>query len=173
MIFIYKLHWNLKEDFEECPEYREELSAVNPGLSHNSLQGKPMFPLPKHKYPVHTGFPVHLVEYTLKDKARSQNLNREIRQREQVLKDMEKNVKSVDASHQEWMVRHQSVTATEIQHRVQVMEEEKKHMRDLLKTEEAISKAKIAQLITIEAAAKEELILLEKMALESEELIKV
>lgn len=71
------------------------------------------------------------------------------------------------------MIKHQSSTATEIQHRVAVMEEEKQHMRQLLRIEESISKAKIDALVVVEEAAREEMALLEQMAKDSDQLIKV
>jgi hypothetical protein len=150
--------------FDESAQARESIALS---------RGKPRFPLPKGRYPAFSGVPEYLVDWQLKDRERAMALSSEKSHRESILVELENKIKRLETSHAEWMLKHQSATAAEVNHRSAVMEEEKKHLDELLTIEEAISKAKVASLSVVESVAREELELLSKLAKDSEQLISV
>jgi len=151
-------------EFDEEAQARESIALS---------RGKPRFPLPKGRYPAFSGVPEYLVDWQLKDRERAMALSAEKSHRESVLVDLENKIKKLESSHAEWMLKHQTATAAEVNHRTVVMEEEKKHLAELLTLEESISKQKVTSLALVESVAREELELLSKLAKDSESLIAV
>ena len=87
--------------------------------------------------------------------------------KEDVLKQQETKVVSMEKEHSNWTVRHQAASDANRDHRHAVMEAERQHMVQLAKAEDIWCRQRLASLSSLETAAAEEMELVETVARES------
>eukprot|EP01038_Epipyxis_sp_PR26KG_P005019 gene5019-7007_t len=133
--------------------------------------GKPCYPLPKSRYPIYDGFPQKIYNMHIQERRRAIALSEEISHREEVLKQLELKLTEIESDHAAWMSRHQKATEAELKYQQSIMNQEKQHLRELVRIEEEISSQRIAALDRLEDAASEEMKILDENMLESERLL--
>jgi hypothetical protein len=77
------------------PPPAAELEKTHVHLSVAAQEGKPLFPLPKGQYPAYDGYPAHLLDWQVQERARVLSMKREIQVREDTLLELENHIKEV------------------------------------------------------------------------------
>lgn len=73
----------------------DDLEKTQIHLSVAAQEGKPLFPLPKGQYPAYDGYPSHLLDWQVQERARVLSMKQEIQVRENTLLDLEHHIKEV------------------------------------------------------------------------------
>jgi hypothetical protein len=129
--------------------------------------GNPIFPLPKGRYPAYDGYPKFIVDWQLQEREVAMGMLKTEHRKESALEDMEEKMKAIEKDHQKWMAAHEAGTAKELEQRRIIMEKEKQHLIQLQTIEEEISKQRIGSLKSLEKAAQDEMLLVDKIASEA------
>jgi len=129
--------------------------------------GNPIYPLPKGRYPAYDGYPKFIVDWQLQEREVAMGMLKTEHKKESALEDMEEKMKAIEKDHQKWMAAHEAATAKELEQRRIIMEKEKQHLIQLQTIEEEISKQRIGSLKSLEKAAQDEMLLVDKIASEA------
>jgi hypothetical protein len=142
------------------------------GVRDAMKKGSAVFPLPKgSQYPAYDCYPVHVLDWQLRERAHENSLNRELHRKENILRALTNKTAEVRAEHENWMSRHGHAADAEARRRVATMEAEIAHMKELLKMEELISTQRVEALTMLEKMAEEELTVLDSASEQSKTLI--
>lgn len=96
-------------------------------------------------------------------------LSKEIRSRENILKQLQSRLEEIDKNHEEWKLRHKTSNEIEMKYHHNLLEKEKKYLSDLLLIEEEISETKIKTLNLLEDNMKNEVKMMDDMYKQQEE----
>jgi hypothetical protein len=149
-------------DFDGVDEARENLALAS---------GKPVFPLPKYRYPVYDGYPIKMFDLQIKERERVMALTQEVSRREGVLRALEKKLLDAEADHRRWIEQHTAASEQEMKYQQSLMIQEKLHLRELHRIEEEISMQRIKALSNLEHAEKEEMAVMDKIASDAQALL--
>jgi hypothetical protein len=71
----------------------------------------------------------------------------------------------VESDHTSWMNKHKNASDAELRHQTEMMVREREHLAELQRIEEEISRQRLATLNSLEAAAKDEMELMDRVSL--------
>ncbi len=134
---------------QESDEVKVNLALAN---------GIPKFPVPIGvNYPIYDGFPNQLIDMQIKERNKVLALQKEMKRKEVVLKELENKVQSIENEHQVWMTRHRHQSELIHKQRQQSMDFEKKYLQELTRIEEEISSQRIRAMEVLEHSNKAEI----------------
>ena len=155
-----------ESDFARKTEPEEPVVKVPDG------QQAAVFPLPRAAaYPKYNCFPAHVLEWQLRDRVHSDNVRKELRHKEALLHSLQQRTTELRGEHEAWMARHGNTGDTEAARRLALMESEVRHMRELLRIEEAIASERVEALAVLEKVAEAELEVLDATTTQAKQLV--
>lgn len=145
-----------------------ELEATEDMMLSN---GRPLHPLPSGHYPAYDGIPQSVQDVQIRERNRVMSLSKEVQRRENVLKKLERKISDTNAEHSNFMKKHAHLSTYEINHRREMMEQEKSYLYELQRIEEEISLQRIRALDSLQVISQEEIDIMDRVVADSKQMM--
>ena len=84
-----------------------------------------------------------MVDLQIRERNRILAMSKEESRRENVLHTLQAKLQEIESDHYTWMAQHASASEAELKHQQEMMLQEKRHLKELHRIEEEISKQRI------------------------------